>query len=95
MSDLGGAGGVYAPATVCEGPPTALNVIFALPPRSPSEYAEPPPPMRGNLLCKREQSETQFQLCRVQPATDECQIAAVRVEIPLADFNAHDSTALP
>ena len=51
--------------------------------------------MRGNLQCKQEQSETQFQLCRVQQATDECQIAAVRVEIPLADFNAHYSTALP
>ena len=43
-----------------------------------AEYA----PMRGNLLCKREQSETQFQLCRVQPATDDSQIAAVQVKFP-------------
>lgn len=51
--------------------------------------------MRGNLLCKQEKSETQFQLCRAQPATDESQIAAVCVKIRMVDFDVHDSTALP
>ena len=51
--------------------------------------------MRGNLLCKREQSETQFQLYRVQPATDESQIAAVAVKIRNVDFDVLDSTTLP
>ena len=51
--------------------------------------------MRGNLLCKREQSETQFQLCRVQPATDGRQIAVVCVKIRNVDFDVHDSTTLP
>lgn len=51
--------------------------------------------MRGNLLCKREQSETQFQLCRALPATDESQIAAVCVKIRIVDFDGHDSTTLP
>ena len=47
--------------------------------------------MRGTLLCKREQSETQFQLYRVQPATDESQIAAVAVKIRNVDFDVLDS----
>lgn len=51
--------------------------------------------MRGNLLCKREQSETQFQLCRVQPATDGRQIAVVCVKIRNVDFDVHNSTTLP
>lgn len=51
--------------------------------------------MRGNLLCKREQSETQFQLCRVQPATDGRQITVVCVKIRNVDFDVHNSTTLP
>ena len=50
--------------------------------------------MRGNLLCKREQSETQFQLYRVQPATDESQIAVLEVKTPFVDFDRRDCTAL-
>jgi len=48
--------------------------------------------LRGNLLCKREQSETQFQLCRVQPALDEVKSQPCVSKVSVAAF---DRTTAP
>lgn len=48
MSDLGGAGGVYAPATVCEDPPPP-SPSFRLAPSRPLGICRPPPPLRGKI----------------------------------------------
>lgn len=92
MFDYQDFGGLRGLAPVLpSGSPHRPIARFRSNPPTIAEYA----PMRGNLLCKREQSETQFQLYRVQPATDESQIAAVAVKIRNVDFDVLDSTTLP
>lgn len=53
---------------------------FLFSPFLPTVICRQPDPLSGHLLCKWTQSETQFQLCRVQPATDDSQIAVVNVK---------------